>query len=272
MDLRQRLLELFPVASLRAGFASKGSKDEIARKVAMSSRASGVDALVEFLDVNIGFCKQHTHVFYHDGLADLPDTIQNAELIRRGNSHALFLARIEYKVVKLNPLENDSIEFLWPIRVEMHQNYLVARFVVLEKNIGSYFDREVLVHGKSLSEKAITSGFLADGTVTPADLNKGFKTLWHQDQIDAARVKYKKPGSVVTQSMDEARGLKQFDRDAYEELSRLPLHQSIFIPYRSFADVGKFTANPTDGFIGFTRYFREGASGDELIRQILEKN
>ena len=119
--------------------------------------------------------------------------------MKEAKDHALYLARIEYAVVKLVLLEHDSIEFLWPIRIELHQNYLLVRFVVLEKSVRSYFDlKKSLVRGKSLSEEMITTSVLADGTVGPADLNKGFKALWHEDRIDAARIRYKKPGSVVT--------------------------------------------------------------------------
>jgi hypothetical protein len=116
------------------------------------------------------------------------------------------------------------------------------------------------------------ASLLVDGSMGPADLNKSFKTLWHEDRIDAARIRYKKPGSVVTQSMDEEKGLKQVDPKAYEELRKLPLYQSVFIPYKGFAEVGAFTADPSNGFVGFTRYFKEGASGDELIRQILKNS
>lgn len=272
MDLRQRLLGLFPVATLREAFSNKGKKEEISRKLASTSDAQQLVEIADFVDKNLLFCKQHVYFFSHNGDAVLPREIPHGELVKEQKDHALYLARITYEVVKLDPLENGSIDFLWPIRIELYQNYLLVRFVVLEKNVGSYFDRMVLVRGKSLSEEAITASVLVDGTVGPADLNKGFKTLWDKNRIDATRIKYKKPGSMVTQSMDEERGLKQVDPKAYEELSRLPLYQSVFIPYESFTDVGAFTADPTKGFIGFTRYFKEGASGDELIRQILKNN
>ena len=271
-DMRKRLLELYPVANLRKEFGQKGSKEEISSALASSSDTQQLAAIADFVDENASFCKQHVYVFSHTGDAVLPSGIPHGELVKAEKDHAFYLVRIEYGVVKLDPLEHGSIEFLWPIRIDLHQNYLLIRFVVLEKNIGSYFDRAVLLRGKSLSEETITSSVLADGTMGLANLNKGFKALWQKDKIDAARVKYKKPGSVVIQSMDEEKGLKQFDTPAYEELQKLPLYQSIFISYRGFTEVGAFTADPTNGFIGFTRYFKEGASGDELIRQILANN
>ncbi len=272
VDLRQRLLELFPATSLRKTFVSRGTKEKVSRTVASSSDTKHLGAVADFIDKNVPLCKQHVYVFSHDGEAVLPQSITNGEMVKSDGDHALYLARIEYTVVQLDPLKRTSIDFLWPIRIELHQNYLLVRFVVLEKSIGSYFEQEVMVRGKSLSEETIMGGLLADGTVSRADLNKGFKALWHRDRIDAARIRYKEPEATVTRAMDEEKGLKKTNPEKYEELRRFPLHQSVFIPRGGFAEVGAFTADPTEGFIGFTRYFKEGATGDELIRQILSSN
>jgi hypothetical protein len=272
LDMRQGLLELFPVASLRKAFDIKGSKDEIAQAVASSSRAQQVREIADFVDENLPSCKQHVYVFSHDGSAVLPADVPHGEQVKAEKDHALYVARVKYTVVRLEPLKYDSIEFLWPIRIDLHPRYLLLRFVVLEKNVASHFQQEVVVRGKSLSEETVIAGILADGTVGRADLNRGIKSLWQADRIDATRIRYKKPGSIVTQSMDEQKGLKQVDPEAYQELRKLPLHQSVLIPYRDFSEVGAFTADPTSGFIGFTKYFKEGESGDELIGQILKNN
>ena len=211
-------------------------------------------------------------LFFHDGVAVMPESIPHGEMVKSEQDHALYLARVEYTVVELDPLKFSSIDFLWPIRIELHQNYSLVRFVVMEKDVGSYFDQEIMVRGKSLSEETVTASLLVDGTVGPADLNKGLKELWHQDKIDASRIRYKEPDAVVTRSMDEEKGLKKTSPDKYEELRKFPLHQTVFIPYKGFTEVGSFSADPTRGFIGFSRYFKEGASGDELIRQILKNN
>jgi hypothetical protein len=271
-ELRQRLLELFPATNLRKTFVSKGTKEKVSQTAASSSDTKQLSAVADFIDKNVPMCKQHVYVFSHDGNAVLPESITNAEMVKSDENHALYLARIEYTVVELDPLKYSKIDFLWPFRIELHHNFLLVRFVVLEKNIGSYFKPEVVVRGKSLSEEAIMGGLLVDGTLSRADLNRGFKALWHRDRIDATRIRYKEPEATVSRNMDEERGLKQTSPGKYEELRRFPLHQSVFIPREAFAEVGAFTANPTEGFIGFTRYFKEGATGDELIRQILSSN
>jgi len=270
--LRQRLLDLFPAANLRKAFKQKGLKEGISHSLAASTDGKNLDAIADFVDQNVEFCKQHVYVLNHDGEAELPESIPGGELVKADPNHALYFAQLEYTIVELEALKYSSIDFLWPIRIERHQNHLLVRFVVMEKSISSYFEGPVVIRGKTLSEDAVIAKILVDGTVSRADLNKGFKALWHQDKIDASRIRYKEPDATVTRSMDEEKGIKKTDPEAYDELRRYPLHQSVFIPNKSFAEVGPFTADPTDGFIGFTRYFKEGASGDELIRQILKNN
>jgi len=129
-----------------------------------------------------------------------------------------------------------------------------------------------MLRGKSLSEEVVTSSVLTDGTLSASDLNKGIKALWAGDLIDAFRIKYKKPGSTNTQNMDEEQGLKKIDPKVYEELQKFPLYMSVFSALGALSDVGQFSADPSKGFIGFTKYSKDEGSGDELIRQILENN
>jgi hypothetical protein len=119
---------------------------------------------------------------------------------------------------------------------------------------------------------ADTGALLLGGSFGAADLNKGVKYMWEKDKIDATRVKYKAPGSTITQSMDEAKGLKKTDPAAYESLKKMPLFMSAFFAEADLEEIGSFSASPTEGFIGFTRYAKEGGTGNELIRQILDHN
>jgi hypothetical protein len=75
-----------------------------------------------------------------------------------------------------------------------------------------------------------------------------------------------------TQYMDEAKELKKNDPAMYEELKKFNLYSSVFVGFDELEAVGNFAINPTEGIIGFTHYAKEGGTGDELIRQILENN
>ena len=56
VDLRQRLLELFPIATLRATFSPKGSKERISRTLASDTKQ--LATIAAFVDENLPFCKQ----------------------------------------------------------------------------------------------------------------------------------------------------------------------------------------------------------------------
>jgi hypothetical protein len=271
-DVRQRLLELFPVSNLRSSFSVKGSKESIAGSLARRTGSSQFDTIAEFVDENVQYCKQHIYVLSHSGDAELPESIPDGEQVLASKTHALYLARTTIQVVKLDPPEYDSIDFLWPVRIERSSHHVLVRFVVLEKAISSYFDRDVIVRGRSLSEESIVASLRVDGTLGITDLNRGVKALWDNDKIDAIKVKYTKPGSTNTQTMHEAKGLKKYDRKAYADLLKYPLSMSIFETHDEFKHIEHFAADPTMGMIGFTKYFKEGENGNELIRQILKSN
>jgi hypothetical protein len=271
-DLRQRMLELFPVASLRANFSLKGSKAWISSQLASSSVPADISKIAKFVDENMHFCKQHVHVLSHSGDAELPDNLPGGERIARSKDHALYVVKTTYNVVKLDPPENAHIDFFWPIRIDLLDEYALVRFVVLEKNVALYFDRGVFARGKSSSEEGIITSLLANGTLGNADLDKGIKALWAADKIDALRVKYMMRDSTDTKNMHEAKGLKQTDPKAYREVQKHPLYMCAFMALDGLSGVKHFSADPTNGLIGFTKYSNEGSSGDELIQQVLENN
>jgi len=66
-----------------------------------------------------------------------------------------------------------------------------VRFVVLQKNASSYFDRPTYVAGKNLDEKSILNGIIAG--LTPADINKGIKKLWSDGIIDSLCCRFCSP-------------------------------------------------------------------------------
>lgn len=269
---RKRVLDLFPVANLKAFFSAKGSKEDICHAIASSNARPDIDRIAAFLDDNLNLCKQHVHVFSHLGDATLPQNILGGERILEVGDHALYLVRTRYEVILLDPTGQETLEFLWPIRIEITPEHLIVRFIVLEKNPSAYFARQTVVRGKSLDEDEIIAGIRSDGTLSIADLNKGVKALWEDDYFDATSTKYKKPGSIAWEAMDEERGIKQFNRSLYEELRNKPLYSTTFKGSEGRTNISAFSSNPTNGFIGFTRYCKEGGESDELIRQILKNN
>ena len=202
----------------------------------------------------------------------LPEEIVGGECVLDAGDHALYVVRTSYKVFLLDPTEEEELEFLWPIRIELTSDYLIVRFVVLEKNPSSYFSRQTIVRGRSVDEEAILADVQSCGKLSNADLNKGIKALWAADHFDATRTKYKKPGSVAWEAMDEERGIKEYNPRLYDQLQTKPLYSTTFKGAVEGTGIKSFVVDPSNGLIGFTRYSKEGGDSDELIRQILKNN
>src|ERR1700733_4094779 len=225
---RKRLLELFPVSNLRQIFESKKTKkEEICYAEAANNKPAQITRVAGFVDNHLGCCKQHVYVFAHDGSASLPADVADGEkVLNVDGAHALYLSRAKYTVVLRDPLEEDTLEFLWPIRVELTKQYVIVRFVVLEKNVSSYFDRSAYVAGKSLTEETVLAGIA--GGLAPADLNRGIKKLWADGYIESTRSRFKKPYSTSSETMDEERGIKEHYPDLYAIMQEAPLYTTLF--------------------------------------------
>jgi hypothetical protein len=160
-DLK-RLLELFPVATLRERWPEiRGTKEELCFAVA---RRRDPPQLAVFVDQFFSCCKQHVYVFEPTSqqesrpVVNVPDGQMILEVRdETSRPRQLFLVRSKYTVILKEPLEEATLEFLWPVRIEFTAaGTVVVRFVVLEKNIGSYFDgRSYYVAGRTVDEEAI---------------------------------------------------------------------------------------------------------------------
>ncbi|MBZ5493674.1 MAG: hypothetical protein LAO76_22375 [Acidobacteriia bacterium] len=269
-DDRKRLLELFPVTNLRHNFQVKGTratKEEICFAAAGDNSAQQIAKVAKFVDDHLCCCKQHVYVFSQDGPVALPNDVADGEKVLDGGRHALYLSRAKYSVVLRDPLEETTLEFLWPIRIEIHGQYLVLRCVVLEKNVTSYFDeRPAYVAGKTLTEKTILAGI----GMNQADLNKGIKKLWADGFLESSRSNFKKPFSLSSETMDEAKGIKEHYPEVYAIMQESPLYTTLF-QVAEKNSVAEFSADPSHGIIGFGSYSEKGDT-DGIIEKIISNN
>jgi len=272
---RKRLLNLLPVANLREVFESKkAKKEDICEAEAEKTGTAQMKRIAEFVDTYLGCCKQHVYVFSHDGSPKLPDNIVDGEkVLDADGSHALYLSRAKYTVVLRNPLEEETLEFLWPISVELRhsadKDYLLVRFVVLEKNVSSYFDRPAYIASRSIKEETVLAGIAGD--LLAADLNKGIKKLWHDGYIECTRSRFKKKYSMSSEMMDEEKGIKEYYPELYEIMRKSPLYTTLFDVIEDGNSIDSFSADPTHGIIGFSSYSEKGDT-DAILAKIISNN
>lgn len=271
----KRLLELFPIGILREVWNLKGSKEEVCQQVAEEQAA---DAIISFVDTHLSCCKQHVHVFgVGQNGAALPPTLQGRNPSKAGADAELFILHAEYSVVLKDPYEDATLDFLWPVRVEKTATHVVARFVVLEKNLGSYFERPYLLNSRSADEKDVVAELATALGVSSADLHAGVKKLWVENYMDSSRARYKRPKSMAFEAMDEERGIKEHDPELYERLLDSVLFASTFVINKEHERAKDLTVSvvsidPSTGYIAFPRYADRVGDTDRVIREILTNN
>jgi hypothetical protein len=268
----KRLLGAFPVTTLKEAWGQvKGSKEEICFAAAQER---DVSKLTSFILKNFGRCKLHVYVLEpHQNGTDITTALEGAEQVAvDGEGRTLLLTRSVYSVFLKDPPEEQTVEFLWPIRLETIGRYTVLSLVVLERNPCTYFDRDCYQLSRSLDERGITLAIEKLG-FQRADLHLGVKTLWDEDYMDSFRTKFKKPKSTASEHMDEELGIKKNNPALYEELKSSVMFVTNFqIEPEAGACVEDFAIDPSAGFISFTRYTEGAGDADEVVHKLLEKN
>lgn len=271
----KRLLELFPIGLIRRTWNEPGTKEEVCQMIAETETHQGI---VDFVDLNLGCCKQHIYVFQcGDERPEFPATLAGRAPVKKTATSALYILRTEYRVVLKDPYEDATLEFLWPVRLELSDCHLVARFVVLEKNLASYFERPHLLNERGVDEKDIVQDLVTRTGLAPADLHAGVKALWVENYMDSIRARYKRPKSLASEAMDEEMGIKENDPELYERLQDAVILGSLFMinkehPRTADLSVQFLSIDPSVGQIAFPRYTARPGDTDRVVQEILSKN
>lgn len=266
---RKRLLELFPIVQIRENWPEikNVSKDEICTAIA---EANEENKIVAFVNGTINCCKQHVFIFDIDNF-QLPAQIIDGERLASTRSTATYIARATYSVVLKDPLEETEISFLWPIQLQLADNHLIVRFVVLEKNLSTYFERPCYTGQRSIDEDSVLESIGA-GNLNKTDIHKGIKALWAAEFMDTTRTKYKKPKSLASETMDEGLGIRENNPELYETLKLSPLMNTLFIVDDEECSVSAFLVDCTNGYLAFPQYSKLEKGTDFVIQEILKNN
>jgi hypothetical protein len=268
-DLK-RLLELFPVSSLRHAWPDvKGTKEEICFTV---SQAKDYERIAAFVSEHFSYCKQHVYAFNAPEGGGFPETLCDEPATITQPNSALFIVRVRYEVVLRDPLEETTLDFLWPIRLELAENgkFALVRFVVLEKSVTPYFDRPCYVPGRSIEEKDVVAE-VSEWAGARVDLHKGIKQLWDTGFMDSSQAKLKKALSMASETMDEELGIREHNPELYGQIVENTLLSALFAISDNKIGVTVFSVQPSNGYLAFLRYSEKGGT-DHVISEILRNN
>lgn len=268
----KRLLELFPIATLRPFWSEfTGTKEELCQQAA---ETRDFHRIGRFLDEHFDCCKQHVYVFHKpEDVTNLPASVcGEPSAISFGDVRSLFVLRITYSVVLREPLEDTSIDFLWPIRLEFSPDglYVVLRFVVHEKAVSAYFDRPCYVPDRSIEEKTVIKD--VEYWAKPrADLHKAIKELWNNKFMDSPSAKLKKAFSMAQEKMDEELGIREHNPEFFSQIQENMLLSALFLISNKNCGCSVFSAKPSEGYLAFPNYSERGGT-DFVISEILRSN
>lgn len=268
---RQRLLGLFPIAQIRENWPDlKGrTKEELCLSIA---QANEVQEISSFIDGAFSCCKQHVYIFAADKDFVPPTSIINGEQVISAKDHALYITRVQYSIFLRDPLEETTIDFLWPVRIYWDGDHIRIRFIVLEKNLSSYFDRPSYTGERTLNEDDIL-GSIEAGKLKKTDLHKGIKALWADEFMDTPYAKYKKAKSLASEKMDAGYGIREHNPEVYEAMQDTPLFNTMYIidPDQG-CSVGAFVVDCSNGYLAFLQYSGRERGTDFVVQEILKNN
>lgn len=266
---RKRLLELFPAALIRTQWSEiKGSKSDICSAVATGRPPEDILA---FVAQHFSVCKQHVYVLGRTDKSVLPNEILGANGYFPNVNQGIYVVRTTFTTLLRDPAEEASIDFLWPMILELRDKYFVVRLVSLEKNLTSYFERPCYVAARNVDEDDVLKS-VYDFTAGPTDVHKGIKKLWEEKFMDSPRAKFKKPKSMAYEAMDEELGIREHNPELYEVLAESVILNALFtVSDEEKIGVSHFSMNFRDGYLAFPSYSAEGGT-DNVIAAILERN
>lgn len=272
-----RLLSLYPVNVLRAAWSFKGKKDEIVDQIVRKTEAKD---LKTFLDAYLTCCKQHVYLFSHRNDAAnlprfrMPDAEKEHDVTEGVTRRLLYLAKLDYRVIFTDELREETLTFLWPIRLDFTEKNLVVRFVTMEKDLRAYFDEPSKTVSRSITELQILGHLQAALTdLTPLNINRGLKYLWDRDRIDGLLARFQKAESTQTEAMNGAKGLKQTYPNLYRELKTAPLSNVIFkLITEDKKGLSTFSADASRGSLSFYTYSENPGETVSLVGEIIKNN
>ena len=284
----ERLLNLFPQKQLKEAWpAFSGQKKQIIETLA-SER--DYRAMSRFVATQFHTCKQHVYLHTHAaGLQDLPETLfpgltplprVTTPPIIPGSSQRtdVYLTTARYTVYLRDPFEELPVPHLWPVIVQMIDQFCLVRFVKLHRDLAAEFrERHIKSESPPLSEKdvheTIVDNPFLDGVGPVVDLNSAIKALAQKDLIDADQVRLKTGPMTSTHELDVGKTIKK-DLPVPQQQEMLNQPNILKIKAKINArewpiGLAHFFCRPTEGFVDFSTY-SEPRDTNHVLREIIQ--
>ncbi|OPB95900.1 hypothetical protein BAS10_09705 [Elizabethkingia meningoseptica] len=278
-DLKERLLKSLSVKSSKQIFSLNDSSNIQAKLIENIIDTHTDSQIITMFFEHFSLLKQHIYVYNFKGtfnrnwLDSHPAFISKSKNSKYNIFNLLFLTTFSY----INGISGgyESLQFYQPVQVVQQGTLVIVKINILERDISSLVKSKIYNKSRDYDETKILDELLKfDHSLhfTKQDLNKGMKDLWHNDFIDALKVKFKKSKSTSTDIMDENNLYKKTYPTEYKELVKSPLNTSCFIYLQGNNLVNNFVCDPTEGTFSFSTYPPIMNGVNDFIDLVLNKN
>jgi hypothetical protein len=277
----QRLLELYPLDTLRTEFEEKGDTEQVT--AAIIAKNTIKDLKLDCLRL-MGHCRQHIYLFEHSmGAGQLPteffgENVEEKQIIAETADRVEqeYLLRFQYNFVEVisETAKARWLTMWWPVKIVITPKILQVRAVIMERStkLGKgifYDDRTLDDAGIVLSVKA---GFGAAAAPIPLDINKGVKEIWNgKGLIDSSYAAHKTANSLDTSTMDTGHSIKKDAPEKFKKMLAEPIRKGVFFAEDESLPPA-FATDPCEGRIALRRYAGDPDAVTELVAAILKYN
>ncbi|AOW10034.1 hypothetical protein [Flavobacterium gilvum] len=279
-EIDKRLLKAFSVESLKVIFNLTDSKERQAGLLKSIINSNSKKIIYKTVFKHFSLLKQHVYLYEFKGaLADNwlnnhPAFI-NTEKVT--NSHSIFNLLIPVKYEGFNKTKGiiETFDFLVPVQIHKKKTILIIHINILERDISTITPDKILSPTRDINDEKILEGifpFANPVHLFKYDLNKGIKELWHNDEIDALKVQFKKAKSTSLEVMDEDNLIKKDMLLVYNELIKTQLRSTTFKILKKKNLVNFFIVNPSSGIFSFSIFPQYLNGINDLIDLVLTNN
>ncbi|HMU10510.1 MAG TPA: hypothetical protein PKC54_10915 [Ferruginibacter sp.] len=281
-DLLGRLLSLFPVKLLKSEFLETGNAEDVIDAITGNKTQK---AIKDFVYANHDFTRQNIYLFtlnnnFNRGALPAKFPFPTEKDAAVNGEHIFFcLPQTTFSVYLSNPTDKEDLLFYQPVIIRVKNKHLIIQYTKLEKNVNAHYlpAREAKKASEDNSEEQtlaqILTFFEHAYTVTPNDINKGIKHLWHIDDLDCHKISWRNPHSISTETMDGTLTFKQKYPAEYKKIILTPISGSIwkYLLNDDYLCEG-FTSDLTAGHISITRFPKLPNQVNNVITKILANN
>lgn len=273
-----RLLESFPVRIMKHHFGISELKREALIKEIIKTFSEA--NILNFCFDSFGYLKQHIYIVspnkeIKSNWIPVPENFVST-ISLNGKKHHNLMFTVVYDVFNATKNKKEHINFYLPVQIRKFENYLVLSINILERSLSNYTGDNLIVLTKRLDENVyidrIKKSLPKDITFVSSDLNKGIKSLWEEDYVDAAYVKFKKSKSTSTETMDETNTVKVIYPEIYKKIMASPIDKEVLNVLHKGEGIRRFSIEPSRGKISVNRFSENDTAVIELVNLILSKN